>query len=192
MDLKAEIERIVTKIKGVEGGYGHNADDLGGATRFGITEEVARRHGWTGRMQDLPKSLSREIFIDDYIIGVSFDRVIELSPMIGEELVDTGVNMGQSWGALFLQQWLNVFNNKGEHWADLVADGFVGDKTITALRKFLTRRGAEGEKVMTAALNCSQGERYKDLALAREANETFAYGWMLNRVTKQWPNLNSL
>ena len=38
-------------------------------------------------------------------------------------------------------------------------------------------RGAEGERVLLAALNCLQGARYLDITRKRGANETFTFGW---------------
>ncbi|EIG41384.1 hypothetical protein ESTG_04974 [Escherichia coli B799] len=42
--------------------------------------------------------------------------------------------------------------------------------------------GKDGELVMLKALNCTQGDRYLELAEKREANESFVYGWMKERV----------
>lgn len=69
------------------------------------------------------------------------------------ELTDTGVNMGPSVAAKFLQQALNVFNNHGKLYPDIVADGQIGRRTITALQSFLSARSRDGEKVMLKALN---------------------------------------
>ncbi|MEW9113297.1 putative peptidoglycan-binding domain-containing protein, partial [Salmonella enterica] len=40
----------------------------------------------------------------------------------------------------------------------------------------------EGEMILIRALNCSQGQRYLELAEQRQANESFIYGWMKERV----------
>ncbi|HAU3242620.1 TPA: hypothetical protein JDH92_004536, partial [Salmonella enterica subsp. diarizonae] len=47
---------------------------------------------------------------------------------------------------------------------------------------FLSIRGSEGEMILILALNCSQGQRYLELAEQRQANESFIYGWMKERV----------
>ncbi|MGA6465716.1 putative peptidoglycan-binding domain-containing protein, partial [Escherichia coli] len=49
-------------------------------------------------------------------------------------------------------------------------------------RVYLKNRGRDGELVMLTALNCTQGDRYLELAEKREANESFVYGWMKERV----------
>lgn len=35
---------------------------------------------------------------------------------------------------------------------------------------------------MLRAINCSQGQRYLELAEQRSASETFVYGWVKDRV----------
>ncbi|MBW5870648.1 hypothetical protein H0I69_23225, partial [Yersinia enterocolitica] len=54
---------------------------------------------------------------------------------------------------------------------------------LNALKAFLRHRGKEGEHVLLKGLNCTQGERYLELAESREANESFVYGWVKERVT---------
>ncbi|EHW4820523.1 hypothetical protein K2843_004806, partial [Escherichia coli] len=108
--------------------------------------------------------------------------VANLSPDIAAELCDTGVNMGPSVATKMLQRWLNVFNQKGMLYPDIVTDGGIGPRTINALRSYLKNRGRDGELVLVKALNCTQGERYLALAEKREANELFVYGWMKERV----------
>ena len=51
-----------THVAPVEGGYADDPADLGGKTNLGITEAVARRHGYTGDMRDLTDSLAYHIY----------------------------------------------------------------------------------------------------------------------------------
>lgn len=92
--------------------------------------------------------------------------------------------MGPSVPAKWLQRWLNVFNQQGTLYPDLIADGNIGPRTIVALKALLAARGKEGESVLLKALNCSQGARYLELAEQRAANETFVYGWVKGRVNE--------
>ncbi|HBY8180253.1 hypothetical protein O5202_26195, partial [Escherichia coli] len=71
---------------------------------------------------------------------------------------------------------------RGKLYPDLIPDGAIGPRTITALKGYLSARGKEGEQVLLRALNCSQGARYLELAEGREANEDFLYGWVKERV----------
>ena len=123
-----------------------------------------------------------EIYEADYWHGPRFDQVSVVSPVIAAELCDTGVNMGPSVQVKWFQRWLNVFNIQQQLYPDLLADGQIGPRTISALKSFLVRRGSEGETVLLRALNCSQGQRYLELAEQRPANESFVYGWMRERV----------
>lgn len=170
-------EEIFSSILGKEGGYVNNRDDKGGPTNWGITQEVARAHGYTGDMKDLTRQQALNILESDYWVGPRFNQISEVSNAIAVELTDTGVNMGPSVAAKFLQRALNVFNNQGKLYPDIVADGQIGPRTITALQSFLSARSRDGEKVMLKALNSLQGARYIELAESRPANETFAYGW---------------
>ena len=48
---------------------------------------------------------------------------------------------------------------------------------------FLRWRGAEGETVLCTALNCVQALRYIEIAENNASQESFAYGWIRNRVS---------
>lgn len=185
MASEAFVERMIDKIIEREGGYVDHPSDKGGPTRYGITEAVARANGWAGSVREIPLPLARSIYRKRYWTGPGFDKVALVSERIAEELMDTGVNMGQSTAATWFQRWLTAFNRQGVDYPDLVADGVIGPMTIAALRSFLAKRGQKGEGVLHAALNCSQGHRYLELAEGREKNEDFLYGWLSERVVAQ-------
>lgn len=176
------VEAMIDALIGREGGYVNNPDDTGGATRWGVTETVARAYGYKGDMKALPRESAVAIYRQKYWIKPGYAKVAQLSQVIAEELFDTGVNMGASVGSEWLQRCLNVFNVKGTLYADIAVDGSIGPASITALKAFLAKRGKEGEVVMLKALNCLQGARYIDLSERRMANETFVYGWLRTRV----------
>ena len=175
-------DQIFNSILGKEGGYANNPADRGGPTCWGITEATARAHGYTGDMRVLPRETALAILTADYWTGPRFDQVATISPLIAAEICDTGVNMGPSVPAKWLQRWLSAMNNQGAMYPDLIADGQIGPRTLVALKSFLNARGKEGEAVLIKALNCSQGARYLELAEQRAANETFLYGWVKDRV----------
>ena len=176
------IDHILDGVIGREGGYSNDPNDAGGETMWGITARVARANGYKGAMLQMPRETALAIYRKRYVEGPGFDRIASLSAPIAEELVDTGVNMGPQTAARFLQRALNVFNRQGRDFADIAVDGEAGTGTRAALSAFLARRGGEGEKVMLAALNAQQGERYLALCEARAQNEAFAFGWFSNRV----------
>jgi lysozyme family protein len=176
------VDQVIDGIIAREGGYVNDSRDAGGETNFGITAATARSSGYAGAMRDMPRDFAVEIYRRRYVVAPGFDKIVPISQAIAAELVDTGVNMGPKVAAGFLQRALNAFNNQGRDYADIVADGDAGPGTRRALEAFLAKRGAAGEKVMLAALNALQGERYISLAESRAANEAFAYGWIANRV----------
>jgi lysozyme family protein len=172
------INQVIENVLANEGGYVNNPNDTGGETMFGITVSTARANGYAGSMRDLPRDTAREIYTKQYGIAPGFAKVGALSEAVGAELVDTGVNMGPSVPAKFLQRALNGLNNQGKDYADLAVDGQIGPGTIAALTTFLRKRGSEGEKRLLALLNALQGERYLTLCEGRQRNETFLYGWL--------------
>lgn len=176
-----DVLQLINRVIAAEGGYSDHPHDTGGATMYGITERVARASGYAGDMRSLPRDMAVRIYIDQYYVAPGFDRVALLSPRIAFELTDTGVNQGPRVASEYLQRCLNVFNRQGRIYRDLLVDGQVGSKTISALRGFLAHREG-GEGVLLAALNCLQGARYIDLAERREENESFVYGWMRERI----------
>lgn len=174
--------QVIDGLIGREGGYVNNPDDKGGPTNWGITQKVARAHGFQGDMRTLTREQAVAIYEADYWFGPRFDQVALLSESIAVELLDTGVNMGPAVQVKWLQRWLNAFNLKGTLYPDMLVDGQVGPRVLSALALYLKKRGKEGEAVLLKALNCSQGNRYLEITEANVNNETFLYGWILNRV----------
>jgi len=175
-------ERAFAKVVLIEGDYGNHKDDLGGATRYGVTEAVARQHGYIGAMPLLPLSVAHDIYRKRFWNVLSLDPIAELSEPIADELFDTGVNMGTGMAGAFLQRALNSLNRQQADYADLIVDGVIGGKSVATLRSYLKLRGKRGEIVMLRALNSLQGARYIEISEARQANETFTFGWFDNRV----------
>jgi lysozyme family protein len=169
-------------VFGIEGGFSDDPDDSGGATRFGITEAVARRHGYTGPMRALPADLAREIYRTDYWDAQQLDSVALISRPVAFELFDTGINMGTDQAGEFLQMSLNAFNRQGRDYDDIEVDGAIGNQTLEALAAYLAHRRRDGETVLLRALNALQGAGYIELAERREKDEKYVFGWFLQRV----------
>ena len=176
------IDKIINELIEREGGFVDHSDDLGGPTKYGVTVAVARASGYRGEMADMPRSKAEEIYLNQYYFQPSFNRLLKYSLSITTELVDTGVNMGIARAAKFLQLSLNALNNQGSIYSDIAVDGAIGNQTLAAFSTYFNHRGLEGESVMLKALNCLQGARYIELSEAREANESFTYGWLRERV----------
>lgn len=178
MDVDALIEELI----GREGGYVNHPADRGGPTRWGITQSVARAHGYAGDMRRLPREEAIAIYRRLYWLRPRFDAVAEIAPKVAAELFDTGVNMGPAVAVGFLQRALNALNRNETDYPDVARDGAIGPRTLAALSGYRARRGSAGEHVLVKALDALQGERYVRLAEQRPANEAFLYGWLANRL----------
>lgn len=177
------IDDLIDSLIDREGGYVNHPADKGGPTKFGITEAVARAHGYRGAMRDLPRSEAAAIYRRLYWLRPKFDQVATRSESVAAELFDTGVNMGPAVAATFLQRALSALNRDRKDYPDLVPDGRIGPATLAALDSFFGLRGKKnGETVLLRALDALQGERYLRLAERRPANEAFLYGWLANRI----------
>ena len=181
---KNDFIRIIEKeILPVEGGYSNNPHDQGGPTMWGITEKVARRHGYTGPMEYLPREVAISIYIQDCVVAPKYDRVHDVSPKIAAELIEAGVNVKYLEPAKWLQRTLNVANQSQRLYNDLIMDGIIGVKTTNALATTLHYRGRkDGETFILACLNHLQGVYYMERCEERELNETFFYGWIMKRT----------
>lgn len=178
MDVDEMIEGVIAR----EGGYVHHRADRGGATRWGITEAVARAQGWRGDMRALPREEAKAIYRRLYWLRPRLDAVGRRAPALAAELFDTGVNMGPATAVGFLQRALNALNRGARDYPDIASDGRIGPATLAALDAFLATRAPRGEAVLVKAVEALQGERYLTLAERRPANEAFLYGWLANRL----------
>jgi lysozyme family protein len=178
MDATHLIDELIAR----EGGYVALGPDRGGPTCYGITQAVARGHGFAGDMAKLPRETAAAIYRADYWAKPRLDAVAALAPQVAAELFDTGANMGTATAAGFLRRALNALNRNGADYRDVPVKGGVDDAVLAAIKAFLRVRGVAGEAVLVKALDALQGERYLALAETRPANEAFLYGWLANRV----------
>jgi len=182
-ETEMNIEQYLEELIKREGGYVNNPADRGGATKYGITEAVARTNGFKGNMKDLPLDEAKAIYKKQYWTAPRFDQVNSISSAVAEELLDTGVNCGTGFAKPLLQRALNLLNNQGKAgFPDLVIDGVYGSTTLGALKTYLAKRGKDGEKVLVRVLNIMQGQRYIEICERNKSQEQFFYGWIANRV----------
>lgn len=102
-----------------EGGYSNNPNDPGGETMYGVTERVARAHGYVGAMKDLPLDLAKQIAKTEY-----WDKYLcdQFDGNIAFQVFDAAYNGGHP------AQWL-------QQAAGVSIDGVIGAETISAIRK---------------------------------------------------------
>lgn len=174
-----------------EGGYSNDGDDAGGETYKGI----ARRFNpsWRGWVMidsqksdsDFPTCLDHDDNIEKSVKSFYKSRYWDInlldgcpSQNIANEMFDTGVNMGVSRAAKFLQKSLNLLNKKGLIYQDVVEDGKMGPNTLKALKQCIAYRGDEN---VYKLLNIFQGMHYINYMTKSPTQEKYAYGW-LSRV----------
>ena len=71
MDTDSLINELIER----EGGYVNHPADRGGPTRFGITEAVARAHGYAGTMAALPREEAVAIYRRLYWLRPRFNAI---------------------------------------------------------------------------------------------------------------------
>jgi lysozyme family protein len=88
-----EVDTLIDSLIEREGGFANHPADRGGPTNFGITEAVARAHGYSGAMRNLPRCEAAAIYKRLYWLRPRFDQVARRSEAVASELFDSGVNM---------------------------------------------------------------------------------------------------
>ena len=182
MDEPIDLDTLIDALIEREGGYVNDSADKGGPTCFGITEAVARAHGYAGPMRQLPREQAAAIYRRLYWLRPRFDEIAGRSARIAAELFDTGVNMGPAVAVTFLQRALTALNRNGKDYPDLRPTGASGRRRLPRSTRSQPARQSSGETVLLRALEALQGERYLRLAERRPANEAFLYGWLANRI----------
>jgi len=124
-----------------EGGFSDHAADPGGATRFGVTQAVARSEGFRGDMREYPLSDAKRVYRSRYWNALRLD---ELPGAIRFDLFDAAVNSGPSQALKWAQRIVGVPD-----------DGKIGPVTIQALNsinvnKFVAKYNATRLHFMTS------------------------------------------
>lgn len=112
-------DEAFTLLLGHEGGYSDHPSDPGGKTMWGVTERVARAHGFTGDMRALTRDEAKRIYRADYWAPVRAD---ELPPQVRYDVFDGAVNSGVKQSVKWLQRA-----------AGATDDGVIGPKTLAAV-----------------------------------------------------------
>ena len=141
----ADFDAAYRKIMGYEGGYVDDPDDAGGETYRGISRRYHPSwRGWeyidrlkeeknrgNGAIELLIEHYAREFYRSQFWDPMLLGEVLDQS--IANEMFDCGVNLGITRAVMFLQTALNVMNQGGKLYHDLVVDGKMGPKTLSAL-----------------------------------------------------------
>ena len=114
------LERAFEKLMGHEGDFVDHPKDPGGATRYGITQRVARANGYEGDMRNLPLSEAKRIARAEYWDAVRADEVPDA---VRFDLFDSAYNSGPVQAIKWLQRAAGAND-----------DGILGPKTLLAAR----------------------------------------------------------
>lgn len=180
MKKSASFDRAFRTLLGLEGGYSDDPEDSGGKTNLGVTIGVARKCGYKGRMQDIPRDVVKAIYRKEYWDACRCGDMDDY--VIAAEVFDTAVNCGRVYAARFLQRALNLFNNRGKRYPDVKVDGKIGKNTIRILNRALKAAPPYYPSIIWKALNCFQGTRYAAICKKKPKNEKYAPGWYRARV----------
>lgn len=146
--------------------------DRGGRTRWGITEKLARAHGYEGRIAELPRETAEQIAEAEFWLPLRLDQIESLP--VAAEIFDAAFHMGRSTAAKIAQRAANLM------YADtdvplLAVDGKVGPHTLNAINSLLPRY----ERHLYYALKGYRFVRYDELVRRRpESSSPFVRGWM--------------
>jgi len=188
----ADFLKAFEKTMGKEGEWDCDPLDVGGETYRGIS----RRHhpSWDGwkiidaakSMPSFPASLKNNpilaLKVENFYKATYWDVMLcdEITYQeLAEELFDTGVNMGISRAATFLQTALNVLNRNQQLYPDILEDGILGAETLLTLEKYQKKDKID---LLLKIINVLQGYHYIQYMKKDPRQEKFARGWF-SRVT---------
>lgn len=181
----AAIAAALTHIYVNEGGYVNHPNDRGGATRYGITEAVARQNGYRGPMRNFPKHCDAanpvcadSIYTKRYIDGPGYRPLAAMSRGVFFEITDSAALHGPSRASRWFQDSLNEICG-----SKLVVDGKVGPATITA---FATCQAMKGRGKTCVAIidrmDLKQSAFFHAIVRNRPSQRVFLKGWLNHRV----------
>jgi len=163
-----------------EGKYSNDPADVGGETYCGISRVF--HPDWPGwlivdatkpnvdyrQVKTLVKSHYKTFYWNP-------NRLSDFPQDVADKLFDIGVNLGTRRAAKFLQRALNYLNKNGELFPDLVDDGVIGPKTMSAFR-IIEERG--DIPYLLIILSVLQGQHYLNYMKKSPLQEKFARGWL--------------
>ena len=177
----AFFEKSVNHIILIEGGYVNNPKDKGGATKYGITEKVARQNGYIYEMRNLTRDKAKEIYKNEYWNKIKIDcKDFNVAFL----LFDFAVNSGVKTAIKHLQKSLNSLL-KGII-EPLIIDGIAGRKTQSAIDYI----NANGLSERLQSLLISERLKFYTSLSKTQFNE-FGKGW-INRIIKNVEFLNNV
>jgi lysozyme family protein len=164
---------------GFEGEYSDHPNDSGGRTKYGITAstlESAKTKGWVPSnvtIKNLKLDHAKTIYKKGYWDVVKADSLPHPLDLI---IFDMAVNHGVNSAIKLLQKTLNSMSG-----FNLVVDGIIGQKTMTAIDKLTN---TDHLRCLCAHVLLNRVELYTSIIQGNKTQERFFKGWVVNRVVK--------
>lgn len=168
----ADFMTALRKTLNYEGGYADHPLDKGGKTKYGVTEETARRFGYRGEMRDLSLDFAEHVYRLGYWDELNLNRMASQS--VAESVFDAGVNCGTASAGIMLQRALNVLNLDQKLYPDLKIDGVVGPETLRCANTLAGR----DEQFLLRALAGERYHYYSEVVKKDPAQEVFFRSWI--------------
>ena len=158
-------ESIIAGVIAAEGGdkLHEVPGDRGGLTKYGI----AQRSHPDVRVASLTLDDAVKIYVDEYWSKIRGDDLLEHDPNVARAVFDAAVNIGVRSASKIAQRSCGA-----------VADGFIGPKTIEAIR------GTDPE-VFVMRYTLRRISLYIDIVRSDPVQSKFFYGWS-RRAIKIW------
>lgn len=149
----ARFEAAIQFVLDNEGGYSNHAEDRGGATRYGITANVARAHG--RNVESLTLADAKAIYEASYW---RFDGIVNQA--VATKLFDICVNVGLAGGTRLVQRVVGVPD-----------DGIFGAKTLAAIN-------AHYPETVLRGLEMGVADYYAQICQRDPKQVVFLRGWI--------------
>ena len=191
----AEFAIAYAPLKQYEGGYDNDPDDNGGETYAGIARNFFPNwKGWklidqikkTNKTNSaISAAAAKDFYLQDLVQAWYksewFDALGlgQFPQILANEIFEQAVNLGKAGSGKKVQIICNAYNrgkNGKALFVDLVVDGAIGPKTLSALKLILADK-ATAEN-LAHALNCMQGAHYLELAAKKASQRKYTAGWM--------------
>ena len=160
---KDPFDNIFSYILMVEGGYSNNPNDKGGATKYGITENVAKAYGYD--VSSLTKEQAKEIYYKGFYLKNKLDKIA--SDKVALSIFDWLVNSG-IWAIKKAQLTLCNLGYKVD------IDGIIGRDTLNSLNSVNVNE-------FLNEYHRIQKLFYEAIVKNNQSQKVFLNGW-LNRI----------
>lgn len=167
MAERSVLEKALDFVFVNEGGFSNDAQDRGGATRFGITREEASK--WRGRSVSVPEMRNFPIAEAEQIYEAWYWKPLHcgeiLHPGVATAMFDIGIVRGIGVPPKYAQSICVSYGAK------LIEDGHMGPRTIAAINNI------EAE-LFIEAFSTKARNGFLAIVATRPSQVVFIKGWL--------------